>query len=204
MIRLCLLVPFTLMIVRQIRPKYIFSPMITLSCMVIAALSGQEARAFVCLALVFSVIGDFFLENKSISKNSYLYGISGFFLAHTCFMTYALIRSEWSVLSLFVAFPLLAGYGVFVVKKLYPALDSNAMRIAVTLYMLISIAAFSSAFSIKDEIWSKCAFILGIFSILFSDTIIAFSDFLSRKKMDFLLMPTYFLCHILVAASMNL
>lgn len=119
MSRLCLLVPFTLMIVREKKPRYIFSPMITLSCMVIAALSGQEARAFVCLALVFSVIGDFFLENKSISQSSYLYGISGFFLAHTCFMTYALIRSEWSVLSLFVAFPLLAGYGVFVVKKLY-------------------------------------------------------------------------------------
>lgn len=204
MMYLTLLVPFALMLIREKKPKYFLSPAITLSCMAIAALSRQEARGLVACAYVFSVIGDFFLAHKSISKNSYLYGIAGFFLAHTCFMSYALVRMEFSAATLFAAVILLVGYGVFVIRKLYPALDSAAMKIAITLYMLISVAAFSASFSLSAGILSRCAFTLGIASILFSDTIIAFSDFLSVKKMDFLMMPTYYLCHILIAASMIL
>lgn len=204
MIFLSLLVPFALMLIREKKPVYILSPMITLSCMAIAALSGREARMLTACAYVFSVIGDFFLQHKSISKNSYIYGIAGFFMAHTCFFMYALVMLRWSILTLIAAVVLLIGYGIFVIKKLHPVLDSKAMKIAVTMYMLISVAAFSAALSLNADPLSKCLYAAGIGCIIFSDTIIAFSDFLSRRKMNFLMMPTYYLCHILVAASLIL
>ena len=41
----------------------------------------------------------------------------------------------------------------------------------------------------------------GIAFILFSDTLIALSRFLGRKKVGRWICPTYFACHILITAS---
>lgn len=198
---LWLLIPTALMVFREFRPSYALSPVITLSCMVIAAMFAREARIWVCLGFVFSVVGDFFLQNKGISPYSYLLGIGGFFLAHVCFAAYSVARADWSYVSLIAAIALLIPYIFLVTGKLYPALDSNAMRVAVTMYMLISIAAFSLSFSVNAPFLPKGLFIVGIGLILFSDTIIAYSDFLRVHRLSHLIMPTYYLCHIFVAAS---
>lgn len=196
-----LLVPSALLIAREFFPGYALSPAITLSCMAITALFGHEARIWVCLGYVFSVVGDFFLQNKGVSEYSYLFGIAGFFLAHLCFIVYVLSRFEWSYVSLAAAVGLLIPYSLLVIGKLYPALDSNAMRAAVTLYMLVSVAAFSLAFSMKAPALAKGLFIMGIGLILFSDTIIAYSDFLHMNRLSGLIMPTYYFCHLFVLAS---
>ena len=42
-------------------------------------------------------------------------------------------------------------------------------------------------------------YILGIAMLLFSDTMIAESDFVGNPKTGWLILPTYYLCHILVS-----
>ncbi len=199
-----LLVPVILLLMKGKWDKYIFNPMITISCMAIAAFSGAHARTYVCIAYLFSVIGDFFLCHKKIHKDSYLFGIAGFFMAHLGYLIYALSNAAIGEASVAVASVLVIVYGAYLFIRLYPALDSVHMRIAVSMYMLISIAVFSCAFSMNLPIVNQIFFILGIFMILFSDTIISFSDFLGMRKWDKLIMPTYFLCHIFVCASLVL
>lgn len=204
MLKIGLIVPILLFIVKSKWDKYLFSPLITLSCLALSAFSGAHACVFACFAYLFSVIGDFFLAHKSIHKDSYLFGIAGFFLAHTGFLAYALANSGVGILSPIIALVLVIPYGIYLVKRLYPALDNMPMRIAVTLYMLISISVFACAFSMNLPVFNKIFFIAGIFMILFSDTIISISDFLGQRKWDKLILPTYYLCHILVCASMIL
>lgn len=204
MLKIGLIVPILLFIAKSKWDKYLFSPLITLSCLVLSAFSGAHACIFACLAFLFSVFGDFFLSHKSIHKDSYLFGIAGFFLAHAGFLAYALANSGVGILSPIIALVLVIPYGIYLVKRLYPALDNMPMRIAVTLYMLISISVFACAFSMNLPVYNKILFIVGIFMILFSDTIISISDFLGQRKWDKLILPTYYLCHILVCASMIL
>lgn len=196
-----MLVPLGLFLMKCVKKKYVFSPLITLSCMAAALMSGAHAHVFLCAAFVFSVIGDFFLTHKSICQNSYLYGIGGFFLAHAGFLVYALMNAEIAPVSLYVVIALLIPYGIYLVRKLLPALHGMPMKIAVTLYMLISIAVFSCAFSMNVNALNRLSFILGIGMILFSDTVISFSDFLGYRKWDKLILPAYYLCHILVSFS---
>lgn len=196
-----MIVPLGLFVMKCIKEKYIFSPLITLSCMAIALLSGAHGRAFVCAAYVFSVIGDFFLAHKDIHKDSYLFGIGGFFLAHTGFLLYALTNSEITWITYALAGILMVPYGFYLIRKLYPALHNLPMQIAVSLYMLISLAVFSCAFSMSGDASNKIVFILGIGMILFSDTVISVSDFLGNRKWDGFILPTYYLCHILVCLS---
>lgn len=196
-----MLVPLGLFVLKCLRSKYIYSPLITLSCMLIALISGAHARMFMCAAFVFSVIGDFFLTHKGISKDSYLYGIGGFFLAHAGFLIYALMNAKIRPFSVWLAFVLMLPYGIYLIRKLIPALPSLPMQVAVTAYMLISIFVFSCAFSMTGAALKKLSFIIGIGMILFSDTLISLSDFLGYRKWDRFILPAYYLCHILVSFS---
>ena len=204
MLKIGLIVPILLYIIKYKCDKYVFSPLLTLSCLLLSAFSGAHACVFVCFAYLFSVIGDFFLVHKRIHKDSYLFGIAGFFLAHAGFLAYALAHSVMGVSSLIVALIYIIPYGIYLIKRLYPALGNMPMRVAVTLYMLISIFVFACSFSMRIAVFNKILFTVGIFMILFSDTIISFSDFLGVRKWDKLILPTYYLCHILVCASMIL
>jgi hypothetical protein len=44
----------------------------------------------------------------------------------------------------------------------------------------------------------KWGYVLGIVLILFSDTLIAFREFMAYGKWDFLVLPTYYLAHIVI------
>lgn len=201
MMKVLLIVPLSLFALKLKTGKYIYSPLVTLSCCLISLFSRWEAQWLVCAGYLFSVIGDFFLAHKSIHKNSYLFGIAGFFFAHACFLSYTLVHFQLSIMTAIVSALLLIPYGAYAFRCLLPALSGIAMRIAVTMYMVISIAVFSCSFSMNVPALNKYVYLSGIGMILFSDTVISFSDFLGYRKWDKWILPTYYLCHILVCAS---
>ena len=61
-----------------------------------------------------------------------------------------------------------------------------------------------AAFDPKSRSVSSWVFAAGIMSLLISDTLIAAGNFLRYKKLSFLTIPLYYLCHILIALSVTL
>ena len=131
-------------------------------------------------------------------------GIAGFFLAHACFLIYSLTRADASgdrLLWLIPAGALAVGYAVFLFRVLYPSIPDVPLKIAATAYTGISLAVFTASLLSSAPPLPKFLFCTGIALILFSDTLIALSRFLRKKKLSCAICPTYFACHILVAAS---
>ena len=182
--------------------KYPFSAAVTLSCL-IAVFVWADFRITAAYAL--SVVGDWFMAHSG-GKNGdkrLMGGILFFFLAHACFLSYSIYHMEYrpQLLWLIPAGMLVLGYGIFLWKKLLPAIPDRTIRIAAAAYTGISLAVLTSSLLSRDAPLSKWLFCAGIAMIMFSDTLIALSRFLGKKGVGRFICPTYFACHILVAAS---
>ncbi len=200
---LLLLVPVLFAVLHFFTGKYPFSPLTTLSCALIAA---PFASPWILAAYACSVVGDWFMARSEGERGDtmLLGGIAGFFLAHGCFLLYAVTHAAPTPLAplwILLAVALAVGYAVFLFRHLYPAVPGRALRAGVTAYTGISLAVMSVALHLGAPRLQKALFCLGIALILFSDTLIALARFLSRKACDRLVCPTYFACHVLVAAS---
>lgn len=150
-------------------------------------------------AFLFSIGGDWFLSHKHGDAGMFVAGIALFFVAHVGYLSYALLngRIKW----LFTAI-LLVGYLLFFALKLYPGIEDKTLMIAALIYLLISCFSLGAASGLQAETWEKWAYIFGIFLILFSDTIIAFREFIGYKELDFLILPTYYIAHISITFSL--
>lgn len=202
-----ILIPVVFAALQLMKNKYIFSPLTTLSC---AAISAPFAPVLAA-ALVVSAIGDFFMAHKGNNQVLYLLGIAGFFLAHVVFIAHAVLQVLGSAhAALFlgqnihippVRVGLIAGIILLIIYLPYLLLRvirkvPKLLQIPVVLYTLVSVAGLACAIATGDMIYA-----LGIASILFSDTMIAECDFVGNRSAGRLIMPTYYLCHILVALS---
>lgn len=202
-----ILIPIAFALLQLKMNKYIFSPLVTLSCAAIALPDAPVLAA----ALFVSCIGDYFMAHKGDREWMYLLGIAGFFLAHMVFIAHALTHvlfasHEALVLGVapratYVRAGLLTGavlalwftpYLILRVIRKVPKL----LKLPVVLYTFISIAGLACAVMTGNVLY-----ILGIAMLLFSDTMIAETDFVGNAKTGRLIMPTYYLCHILVALS---
>ena len=195
-----ILIPIVFALLRHFTKKYIFSALTTLSCAVIVLPYAPVMAA----ALFVSFIGDYFMAHKGKNEFKYLLGIAGFFLGHVVFIAHAMLYIPAS------AFPEFGPYiregfitGAALVLCFMPYLllrvikkVPKLLRIPVMLYTLISIAGLACAVMTGDWVY-----ILGIAMLLFSDTMIAESDFVGNRKVSLLILPTYYLCHILVTLS---
>lgn len=200
---LLLVIPVVFAVCHYRWGKFPLSASVTLSC---AAITFLRADPWITAAFLVSVVGDWFM-NHSGGKDGdrmLLCGIGGFFFAHVCFLLAGIrkIRAEefdpfWLIPCAFFA----AGYTVFLVKKLFPALDGRIMKAAVSAYVGISLSVITVSLLSSAAPLPKFLFAAGIAMILFSDTLIALSRFLKIKKVGRAVCPTYFACHILVAAS---
>ena len=201
---LLLLVPALFAVLHAKTGKYPFSAAVTASCLAIALLAG--ASVWIVAAYALSIVGDWFMAHSG-GKNGdrmLLCGIVGFFLAHACFLTYSILlaeRSSHPALRIAAAAILIVGYTVFLVGTLYPAIKDRFLRIAATAYTGISLCVMTASLFSSAPFASAILFAAGIAFILFSDTLIALSRFLKKRKLGFWICPTYFLCHILIAAS---
>ena len=162
-------------------------------------LSTNKDVLMIVGAFLFSIAGDWFLSHKHGNTMMFVYGIALFFFAHVGYLSYALLngRVKWIFTSV-----LLLGYLLFFFLKLYPGITDQTLMIAALVYLLISCFSLGAATGIKAETWEKWAYLFGIFLILFSDTIIAFREFIGYKELDFLILPTYYLAHISITFSL--
>jgi len=171
--------------------KYIFSALTTLACAVIAILNSP----ILALALFVSFIGDWFMAHKGSKEWMYLLGIAGFFLAHAVFIAHALQSVLHTKAGLLTGAVLAIWFTPYLVLRVIGKVP-RLLKMPVVLYTFISIAGLSCA-----VMTGNILYIVGIALLLFSDTMIAETDFVGNKKTGRLIMPTYYLCHILVAFS---
>jgi len=197
-----LLVPIAAMVMGLRTHKFGWNCLLTLSCAAIVALTGRGLLVVPLIAaLGLSIIGDFFMAHKKGRTMWYIGGISGFLLAHIAFIWYAAGRFAGGVRIYIAGAALLFMMGWYLVKRVLPKISSRPMQIAVSLYALVSGLSVIAAAGMHAPEFERILYAVGIAMIAFSDTMIAELDFVGNKECGVYIMPTYYLCHILVAAS---
>lgn len=197
---LFILIPAAMATLRLITGNYIFSALTSLSCAAVACLFGTSpARWFLTAGLLASVVGDFYLAHKGLYANAYIKGIAWFFAAHALFIGYTARHIRFDAAGAVVLCLMLIGYGFYLSARVLPK-TAKAMRLPLALYALISVAGLSCAVMAKG-LNLQPLYILGIASIVFSDTMIAEADFVRNTSVSGWILPTYYLCHILITLS---
>jgi uncharacterized membrane protein YhhN len=150
-------------------------------------------------AFLFSIAGDWFMSNKLGDTMMFSKGIALFFLAHLGDLGFALVNGKikWRFTLI-----ILIAYLLFFFLLLVPSIDDKILRYAALIYLLISCLTLGTAIGIKGDSVFKWAYIFGIFLIVFSDTIIALTEFLGYSKLNFMILPTYYLAHISITFSL--
>ncbi|MGB5271119.1 MAG: lysoplasmalogenase [Eudoraea sp.] len=150
-------------------------------------------------AFLFSIAGDWFMSNKLGDPMMFSKGIALFFIAHAGYLGFALLNGKikWRFTLL-----ILMAYLVFFFLLLYPSIDDKVLMYAALVYLLISCLTFGASFGINGDTGFKWTYVFGIFLIVFSDTIIALTEFLGYTKLDFMILPTYYLAHISITFSL--
>lgn len=192
-----LLFPAAMMVLRFVTRRYAFSALVTLACLLIALFTRTPMSGVIALGYAFSIAGDYLLAHQKEKPMRFIAGVGGFFLAHACFLIYALHAAHLGILSAAAAVVLVSGYAIFLWRGIYPHAKGVPMRAALAMYMLISAAVLSV--SLGTEL---ALFKLGIFMIVFSDTLIGLHTFMGIRRVQKWILPTYYLCHILIAATL--
>lgn len=150
-------------------------------------------------AFGFSAAGDYFLSTKGSDESRFVAGIALFFVAHIGYLVAAWLNGR--VQRLVLGGLLLVFVGYYVIF-LGPAIESPVLRIAVLLYLLISCLVLAVAAGLEWRFDAKVLYVTGIASIVFSDTVISFHEFLGFRALNWTILPTYYLAHLLVTASL--
>ena len=197
-----LLAPVAAMVLGLKTKKFVWNCVLTLSCAVIVALTGRGMTVVPLIAaLGLSIIGDFFMAHKKDRTMWYIGGISGFLLAHIAFIWYATGRFAGNMRIYIAGAALIFMLGYYLKTRVLPKMQEKTMQIAVSLYALISGVSVIAAAAMHAPEFERLLFAVGIALIAFSDTMIAETDFVGSKECSVYIMPAYYLCHILVAAS---
>ena len=198
---LWLLLPLFFCLMRFITHKYICSALITLSCAAVTALAGRGGASWlVVAALVISAGGDWFMSHQPLNPNFFLFGVAGFALAHAVFIVYAAQSFRFSLPALLVALALAVLYAFYLKARVFPKAD-GFLRPALAGYALISLVGFFFALCRQAPGLEKALYAIGIACILFSDTMIAEARFAGQQWANQWILPTYYLCQLLITAS---
>lgn len=154
---------------------------------------------FIVGAFAFSIAGDWFLSHMNGDAEMFSKGIALFFFAHIGYLLYALVNGKinWKITG-----ALILAYLIFFFLMLYPKIDDKVLMIATLIYLLVSCLSFGASMGLQSNGRVKWAYVFGIFLILFSDTIIAFKEFLGKDQLNVLILPTYYLAHISITYSL--
>lgn len=188
-------------LLRCVLGYYVFSACTSVLCACAVALSPNPAGKLPLIAgLLVSVMADWFLAHQNGGQNRFLYGVMGFFAAHCMFAWYALKRFafRWEILA--TALVLLAIYTVYMSFRELRAAD-KPLRAPLFLYMMVSVLSLYCACSCKVWNVSTILYAVGIAAILFSDTMIGENEFMHQAWARKLVLPTYYLCHVLISLS---
>ncbi|MEH6747973.1 MAG: lysoplasmalogenase family protein [Maribacter arcticus] len=159
----------------------------------------SKATWFIIGAFLFSIAGDWFMSNMNGDSTMFSKGIALFFLAHLGYLLFATLNGQikWRFTSI-----LLALFLLFYFLVLFPSINDNILMLATLIYLLISCFSLGASVGIKGDYAVKWTYVFGIFLILFSDTIISLTEFLGYNRLDFLILPTYYLAHISITFSL--
>tara|TARA_R110000765_G_scaffold100001_2_gene187588 strand:+ start:1341 stop:1991 length:651 start_codon:yes stop_codon:yes gene_type:complete len=159
----------------------------------------SKATWFIIGAFLFSIAGDWFMSNMNGDSTMFSKGIALFFLAHLGYLLFATLNGQikWRFTSI-----LLALFLLFYFLVLFPSINDNILMLATLIYLLISCFSLGASVGIKGDYIVKWTYFFGIFLILFSDTIISLTEFLGYNRLDFLILPTYYLAHISITFSL--
>jgi hypothetical protein len=175
----------------------------TLSCsLLLLFFSGTKVKldaGLLIAAFLFSVAGGWFLENRHGLSIRFVLGIALYFIAHLGYMTFCLRNGKINVWFLGI---MSIGYLTFFFAALRPAISDTVLSASVFVYLIISCISLAAAFGLKLPPVSARLFFTGIACLVFSDTIIAFHEFLDAHRLAFLIAPTYYASQILVTAAL--
>jgi uncharacterized membrane protein YhhN len=155
----------------------------------------------VVAAFGMSMVGDYFLSNRSGRAHYFEAGIAAFFVAHLGYLRYALAHGGLHRRALVVLTVVFVPYFGL---ALSPAIQNGVLWLAVLLYLLISCVALAAALGLTQAPRVKGLYVLGIASIVFSDTLISFSEFLGWRALNVWILPTYYLAHLAITCSILL
>lgn len=149
-------------------------------------------------AFLFSIVGDYFLSHRNGDLMRFVYGIFFFFLAHVGYLVYSLFNGKihWPFTGI-----LCAGYLIFFFTSLYGNIGDPILMWAALAYLFVSCFSLGAAWGLSQRGWVKWGYVFGIGLILFSDTLIAFREFMGYDRWDFLILPTYYLAHIVITLA---
>ncbi len=180
---------------------FAFKAGVTLSCLLIIGFAYNTLLFklidvwWIILAFVFSIIGDGFLSNKGDSFLIFAAGIGFYFLAHMGYLIYAMKNGVFNVVFTIM---ITLVYLIFFVLVLSPAIGEPILQVAVLIYLLVSCLSFGASIGLHESKMIKWSYFLGISLIIFSDTIISFKEFTSYQKLNFLILPTYYLAQMII------
>ena len=200
---IALIVPvfFALMSLRT--GNFYYNICMTGSCIVLLFAMPNPIVALpviVCFAL--SILGDYFMGHHNNSNRYYIFGMCTFFLAHVALVWYSYNKMDYAVWQLVLCGVLAIGYGIYLAMRIMPKVNDHVIRVAIIAYASISVIALTMGISLNVPMLQRVLYALGVASIVFSDTLICESDFVGNQRPARLIMPTYFLCHILITASL--
>ncbi|MGB5666089.1 MAG: lysoplasmalogenase [Maribacter sp.] len=153
----------------------------------------------VILALLFSIVGDYFLSHMNEDGSMFIIGIGLYLLAHIGYLLFSLFngRIKWGF-TLIITLAYLA----FFYQILYPNMSDKTLVFMVLFYLLVSCVSLGAALGINAKGNVKWFYVLGISMILLSDTIISFKEFMDYHTIDFLILPTYYVAQICITIAL--
>ena len=160
--------------------------------------SGRQQVWAVVAAFGLSMVGDYFLSSRRGHPHYFEAGIAAFFGAHLGYLRYSLLNGGLHRRALAV---LLLVFVSYFGLALAPVIESGMLRVAVLLYLLISCVGLAAALGLKQPVVVKSIYAAGIGLVVFSDTIISFSEFLHYRALNGWILPTYYLAHLAITAS---
>ena len=200
-----LLIPILFTISAVLGHGFFFRAGVSLSCAVIVWLTAgqvlRQTKWWVIAGLVVSVFGDWFMVIRGNNPALFITAISLFFIAHACFCAFCLVNgriSRWFLVGL------LAYYLAFFVVSLSPALTHPGLFAAILAYLLMSCVSLSAAVGLRLPTIVRVTYALGVGLFVFSDTIIALAVFAKYRDLSFLILPTYFATHVVLALALTL
>ena len=196
---LWLLIPATLALLRLKTERYLFSALTSLACAAIILPTGS-GRALLLSGLLISVAGDWLLAHQKAVPNAFICGVACFGVGHVLFALYAARRFVWDPWATALTALLAAFYALYLGRGVLPR-QPLPMKVALCGYTLVSLLGLFYALSMGAGLAERLLYILGIACIVFSDTMIAEAEFVGHAWARPLILPTYYLCHILIAAS---
>lgn len=199
---IALIVPLFFAIMSVRTGNFYYNLGMTGSCIVLLVASPQPMALLpVVLCLLISILGDYFMGHQQSSNQFYLFGIIAFFCAHACLIWYSYTKLSFSPWLFALGAVLAIGYGAYLALRILPHVRDIKMQIAIIAYASVSVIALTMAVGMNVPLLQRALFALGVASIVVSDTLICESDFAGNPKPAPAIMPTYFLCHILITAS---